>query len=85
MQIVIDIPERDYGEIVMAAEPRMYATLMQEAITNGTPVVIGTATWDYNNETCKYCGNNPKNGGSGVCHCKLATYKITQEKETEKC
>lgn len=77
MKIVIDISKQDYNAIVTAIEPRMNATLMQEAITNGKPVVIGTATWNYDNETCKYCGNNPKNGGSGVCHCTLANYKVT--------
>ena len=37
MQIVIDISKQDYNAIVEAIEPRMYATLMQEAITNGIP------------------------------------------------
>lgn len=26
---------------------------------------------DYNNLPCKYCSNNPENGGSGVCNCTL--------------
>lgn len=34
-------------------------------------------TWNNDNEACKYCGNNPNNGGSGVCHCTLAVPKIT--------
>lgn len=37
MRIVIDISKQDYNAIVEAIEPRMYATLMQEAITNGIP------------------------------------------------
>lgn len=24
-------------------------------------------------QACKYCSNNPQNGGSGVCHCTLGT------------
>ena len=24
-------------------------------------------------QACKYCPNNPQNGGSGVCHCTLGT------------
>lgn len=23
----------------------------------------------YENSSCKYCSNNPANGGSGICHC----------------
>lgn len=26
---------------------------------------------------CKYCSNNPRNGGSGVCHCINGTPKLT--------
>lgn len=25
----------------------------------------------YNDDCCKYCQNNPKNGGSGICNCIL--------------
>lgn len=25
----------------------------------------------YDSSSCKYCSNNPKNGGSGICHCIL--------------
>lgn len=28
-------------------------------------------------EACQNCSNNPKNGGSGICHCTLGTPKIT--------
>lgn len=31
----------------------------------------------YNSSPCKYCSNNPENGGSGVCHCTLGQPKIT--------
>ena len=26
---------------------------------------------------CKHCSNNPRNGGSGICHCTLGTPTIT--------
>lgn len=28
---------------------------------------------EQNRQACKYCPNNPKNGGSGVCQCILGT------------
>lgn len=31
----------------------------------------------FNNEACKNCSNNPKNGGSGICSCTLGLMKIT--------
>ena len=31
----------------------------------------------FRNDACKFCSNNPKNGGSGNCNCTLATPKIT--------
>lgn len=27
----------------------------------------------YEQSPCKYCGNNPSNGGSGICNCILGT------------
>lgn len=30
----------------------------------------------YNNSSCKYCSNNPINGGSGICHCILGQEAI---------
>lgn len=35
--------------------------------------------WSYSDKTtdikssCDYCTNNPKNGGSGICHCIVCT------------
>ena len=26
---------------------------------------------------CEHCGNNPANGGSGICHCILGSPQIT--------
>lgn len=31
----------------------------------------------YNGSPCDYCSNNPKNGGSGICHCILGLPQIT--------
>ena len=31
----------------------------------------------YYNESCRYCSNNPINGGSGICQCILGQPKIT--------
>ena len=31
----------------------------------------------FDNLACVYCSNNPKNGGSGICHCTLGTPSIT--------
>ena len=36
------------------------------------------ATLDsFQNSPCVTCGNNPKNGGSGICHCTLGQPQIT--------
>lgn len=32
---------------------------------------------NYLPSTCDNCSNNPKNGGSGICHCTLGTIKTT--------
>lgn len=37
-------------------------------------VIYNTA---FNNEACKNCSNNPKNGGSGICNCTLGLMEIT--------
>ena len=45
---------------------------IQEAIEKiAKPVEV--KFFDYNNEPspCDGCSNNPKNGGSGICHCTL--------------
>lgn len=31
----------------------------------------------YDKEVCKNCNNNPKNGGSGICHCTLGIPELT--------
>lgn len=30
----------------------------------------------FENSACKYCSNNPRNGGSGICHCIMGSPKI---------
>lgn len=30
----------------------------------------------YGNSPCEHCGNNPVNGGSGICHCILGQRTI---------
>jgi len=32
--------------------------------------------WDTTPSVCGSCSNNPKNGGSGICHCILGTPSI---------
>jgi hypothetical protein len=36
-------------------------------------VPIQPSDIDYENSACKYCPNNPINGGSGICHCIMGT------------
>lgn len=31
----------------------------------------------FANDPCANCSNNPKNGGSGICHCILGQQQIT--------
>ena len=30
----------------------------------------------FENLSCKYCSNNPRNGGSGICHCIIGSPEI---------
>lgn len=32
--------------------------------------------FSFTNSPCDTCSNNPKNGGSGICHCTLGTLVI---------
>lgn len=38
---------------------------------------MGSSGKAYNGSPCDYCSNNPKNGGSGICHCILGLPQIT--------
>ena len=31
----------------------------------------------YSNPSCLSCGQNPKNGGSGICNCIMGGYRLT--------
>lgn len=31
------------------------------------------------NKSCEFCSNNPKNGGSGICHCILGSQVFYKE------
>lgn len=30
----------------------------------------------FESEACQKCANNPRNGGSGICHCTLGLPKV---------
>ena len=30
--------------------------------------------WMFQSEPCRNCSQNPKNGGSGICHCTLGNH-----------
>ena len=38
---------------------------------------MGPSDKAYNGSPCDHCSNNPKNGGSGICHCILGQPQIT--------
>ena len=48
-----------------------------ETITNIPFTPMGPSDKAYNGSPCDYCSNNPKNGGSGICHCILGLPQIT--------
>lgn len=37
---------------------------------------MGPSDKAYDGSPCQYCSNNPKNGGSGICHCILGLKPI---------
>ena len=39
-----------------------------------TPMGLSDKT--YNGSPCDHCSNNPKNGGSGICHCILGQPQV---------
>jgi len=67
------IKDVQIGDNVYHADDLTFVTGM----STGDEPIPKYETWNYDNETCKYCGINPNNGGSGVCHCALAVHKIT--------
>lgn len=64
MKITIDIPEDELKQLGWSWPPVQFP---QKQNTN-------QQWWPndaYEYDPCKDCSNNPKNGGSGVCHCTL--------------
>ena len=61
MKVVIDIPDDEIFELVR----KNYAEVNEDYLM------------EQNRQACKFCPNNPKNGGNGVCHCILGTPIIT--------
>ena len=47
-----------------------------ETITNIPFTPMGSGDKAYNGSPCDYCSNNPKNGGSGICHCILGQQPV---------
>lgn len=37
----------------------------------------GSLVDNFEQSACANCSNNPKNGGSGICHCTLGLPKVT--------
>lgn len=46
-----------------------------DTLTNFMPMHPSLQPFD--NSACVHCSNNPKNGGSGFCHCTLGTPPVT--------
>ena len=57
---------------------------MQEVTLNGVVdyyivercVPVQPSDSAFENSACKYCSNNPRNGGSGICHCIMGSPEI---------
>lgn len=47
-----------------------------ETITNFRFTPMGPSNKAYDGSPCVHCPNNPKNGGSGICHCILGQPQI---------
>lgn len=58
-------------QVDLNSKPDWCPLIADEPIT--PPVLVQS----YDQLPCIYCPNNPKNGGSGICHCTLGTPKIT--------
>ena len=48
-----------------------------ETITNVPFTPMGPIDKTYDGSPCDRCSNNPKNGGSGICHCILGQPQVT--------
>lgn len=49
--------------------PKEKPSLNDYILERCVPVQLSDAAYD--SSPCKYCSNNPRNGGSGICHCIL--------------
>lgn len=62
-------PEEDGIE---AARNKLLKALDEEDIFEYSKVFAGVPSIpNPTNSNCEHCSNNPKNGGSGICHCIL--------------
>lgn len=50
--------------------------LIEDEDTSDANKYNGIVTSAFSSTPCEACGCNPKNGGSGICNCTLATSKI---------
>ena len=67
--------EKSLRQQIEQTEPQ---TMYYPQIDGITPSVIFANPETLNiPDACKTCRQHPSNGGSGICHCTLATPKIT--------
>lgn len=81
MQIIYTCPNcgGDLQEIVLTSNPPQNKKVCHQCGWSYTEpreytvkVPFVEPTYDaFNNVACRYCSNNPANGGSGICHCIL--------------
>lgn len=84
MKIVYTCPKcgKDLGYTMIATNP---STARYECecgwCYEEPPVEIARVPFPYtnwdNNDPCRFCSNNPRNGGTGICHCIIGSHKIT--------
>lgn len=43
---------------------------------DGKPEYSSELEWPHQNDPCKGCSSNPKNGGSGICYCTLGLAQV---------
>lgn len=52
---------------------RLIDDAYRKGLREGLAQQLGQSSQTWMPEACKYCGNNPVNGGSGICHCTIGT------------
>lgn len=82
MQIIYTCPNcgGDLSEIMIATNPPIYTKVChncgwsveepRESIVR-IPYAEEAVLKTHNNNPCRMCGNNPENGGNGICNCIL--------------